>query len=538
MQGDHVPTSWKEATQVLLPKDGYEIGESGAVPVSKLRPITLQCAVWRLIGSAFTRWALAAMDLQKAFDHCDPEACIGMMRFLGLPEPLCRALSCIWRVQCRWLTWAGASDSSSVWTGSSLPQGDALSPLAMLAMMSAPAKQLQHVHPEVEATFFLDDRNLSARDAGELLEATDLVEDWSRRLGLSENRDKQAYMPRTAIQRSVFVQRRPELLREAVRVLGVDFHSSRSSAERVTARRRAHDALYRARRILWTPLSVKRRRRLFLQLVVPKFCWGWINFDALEPDVRLYKALYRRNCKAHLASSARMRALMEGHYSDARFTAGLYSLGHFWRVFAHGFFSPWDPGISRGTWQGRIRRFLRQLGWQEDAPYVWRHADEGVLQLRPGDTFQQRGRGLHAVRESLRRAQWRDFVAEDRRDSRLLAGVTYDARRIKLAATRFCNAESGHDRSVLRGGACSITYYQVSREGTASHDLPACQFGCDAPASWFHLCWECPRFERTRPAEVPLDDLRLRFGWPLRRRAGCWEALVHMSHVRSCLLSL
>ena len=82
-------------------------------------------------------------------------------------------------------------------------------------------------------------------------------------------------------------------------------------------------------------------------------------------------------------------------------------------------------------WQGRIRRFLAKLGWGEEGPFVWRRPLEGVLQFRPGDTFHQRGSGLHSVKESWRREQWSGFISEDRRGSQLLATYQFDARRVK-----------------------------------------------------------------------------------------------------------
>ena len=55
LRGVCVPASWREATQVLLPKDGVEVGDAVAIHVEKLLPMILQCAVWRLIGSVFAR---------------------------------------------------------------------------------------------------------------------------------------------------------------------------------------------------------------------------------------------------------------------------------------------------------------------------------------------------------------------------------------------------------------------------------------------------------------------------------------------------
>ena len=127
--------------QVHLPKDGA----SSESQVDKLRPITVLCAVWRLVGStivrrtSFRRWVqawapaschgaipgrdiftalavleervqgdwavLASLDLQKAFDNCSPGATVRMLTHLGLPGGLVCWLQQVWCGQHRWLSW-------------------------------------------------------------------------------------------------------------------------------------------------------------------------------------------------------------------------------------------------------------------------------------------------------------------------------------------------------------------------------------------------------------------------------------------------
>ena len=59
-----VPDTWREAVQVLIPKDGIEADAAGSIPVDKLRPITPQCTIWlpcRCGGDAvfFVSWLWA-----------------------------------------------------------------------------------------------------------------------------------------------------------------------------------------------------------------------------------------------------------------------------------------------------------------------------------------------------------------------------------------------------------------------------------------------------------------------------------------------
>ena len=325
--------------------------------------------------------------------------------------------------------------------------------MALMAMLAAPARDVAATHPNVQVTFYLDDRSVTCPDADVLVDATDHLTAWSDRLGLCENRHKKGYLPRTKQQETVLGERVQGFVHTALRVLGVDFHRQRRDSRRATARARAQVALLTAGRIASLPCSVPARRRLFRQMVVPKFCWGWLSFATLRDEVQAYGATYRRLTKAHLAASKHPRWLLEGHFVDPRFCAGLYALGHLWRVHATGFAFAWKAFAHQGTWLGRARRFLKDLDWIEVGQFHWHHASEGSIQFLAGDSAAVRGRGLHAVRNSWRRLQFRCFQHEDRRDSELFRGAELD--RAKRASQVYCDAASGHVRAVLCGAVCS-----------------------------------------------------------------------------------
>ena len=202
--------------------------------------------------------AVATLDLAKAFDWVDPSELCSMFEFLGMPQQMVGCLRALWSSQRRWLTWRTAVSEQPCWAGSSLPQGDPMSPLGMLAYLSCVARDLSRTAPTVRASFFVDDRTLSASDGDALLNAVQITTQWSQRLGLQENVEKLALLPRTQAQRTVFDQRLPGKSQDSVRVLGVDLGQRRGQASLPVARERAAQALVRGHRLRWLLVALGR----------------------------------------------------------------------------------------------------------------------------------------------------------------------------------------------------------------------------------------------------------------------------------------
>ena len=249
--------------------------------VDGLRPISVECALWRLVASTFCRresvrqWALswaprefygalqgvdcealAAMDLAKAFDNLS----LQMLTHLGLPRQMGRALCVIWGQQQRWLRWSRWSTAGPERVCSSVLQGDALAPVAMLACLVSPTRAIAREHPEVQQTIFVDDRALTARRVPELLGAVAAWRSWSFRLGLVENLRKLQLLARTQAQvEDVRRHGWGDHLKNVVRVLGVDFTRIRTSSDRQCLHERWQEALRIAKMIALLGVSVAVR---------------------------------------------------------------------------------------------------------------------------------------------------------------------------------------------------------------------------------------------------------------------------------------
>ena len=314
-QGGVLPQIWQRMSMVIIPKPGKQPRADGAMAVDDLRPISVECAIWRLLASTICkrddtrRWvkqwtlpcfhgavqqrdaltglaaldqqinvhrhALAAMDLNKAFDFLSPEAVISILQRLGLPAQVAFALKFIWGAQRRWLRWQHWASPTPATVASSVPQGDAFSPMSMLPLMLGPALSVATNHVSVQQTLFLDDRALTSDSGPALLDAVCEWETWSQKLGLHENRRKLNVLPRTdAQERDIAARGWHAAISESARVLGVDFCRRRASRLRPTCFSRWEEAINRAQLIASLPISCSAGRVCMEILVVPKAAWG------------------------------------------------------------------------------------------------------------------------------------------------------------------------------------------------------------------------------------------------------------------------
>ena len=196
LQRGEVPTAWLHIRQIHLPKDTPK--DNSPSDPSKLRPISIMSIWWRLVTSSSAktpevrewiqtiappsshggiagreafhgilalenRWRsqkgiIVSQDFEKCFDTISPEMALAIMQQAGFPPLWARLISKVWTQQHRWITYGSATAEAPCIVTRSLPQGDALSPLALIVMMAAPLCQLETVLPGTITSGFLDDR--------------------------------------------------------------------------------------------------------------------------------------------------------------------------------------------------------------------------------------------------------------------------------------------------------------------------------------------------------------------------------------------
>ena len=474
---------------------------------------------------------MATLDLQTAFDNLFPAAAVRMLGHLGLPRVLGRILSQVWEEQQRWLVWGRHCSLHSYAAGLSMPQGDAMAPLAMIAATLAPVQAIRQSVPRLRQVLFVDDRTLHGPSASIITQGIQCWESWSQSMGWRENFDKLHILARTQAQRQDYAATDyAEHVKEQVRILGVDFTSHRAAKARATLAERREAALNRGRRISRMPVARELRIRFWRALVIPKMAWGWLFKWPTKKLCTTVRQCMRRVGHIHKAGSASLISILEGNHSDLSFKAGQDAYAALRR---QGLWSQrqWTRQIEQGTWLGRVRTFLAHLGWVEVAAFSWQHFQGARLRWHRDPRGLHLQRELHVLRESWRAHSFREFLESSRRDANGLAlqGAAYNEARAEQARRAYSNGSS-HERAVLVGAAMSDAFYSENPAGAACR---WCATG--AVPSWQHLAWECDGFADSRTGRG--DALYNRLGWPMRRH-NRWDtaALRHMSRIRAALL--
>ena len=233
MQTNSFPQVFRHCRMIMIPKDGFELA-SGPIPVDKLRPISVFPVHYRICSSAFARrsstkaWlqgripdcthgavqgrsaasAIAALeasfhgsdksilislDQQQCFDRVSPELALAHLTHAGFPNMWANLLAWVWKDQQRWIQTGRYSAQSPASVNSSLPQGCACAPLALVNLLVEATRDVQTLHTvcdPVTQTTFLDDRNAVTQSPQQAKRYLERWEHWCIKLGLLENRNK------------------------------------------------------------------------------------------------------------------------------------------------------------------------------------------------------------------------------------------------------------------------------------------------------------------------------------------------------------
>ena len=561
------PRSWQHMRQVHIRKDDC-VYEGDAVPAKAMRPISVQSILVRIVGSAFvsqpevrewvksqvprcchgalagrdvaTAWSdlaeaieqkqvIASLDFEKCFDNVWPSLALATMRRKGLSPVWCNLLGHIWQGQRRWLQLGRFTASSPDKVSCSLPQGDAMSPLALVFLLADTAAKVDAME-NVSTSMFVDDRAICSFDARQVMAGIQVWEEASQALGLKENQGKTGIVCFTARQHRQLVEQgvRPETIKDQIRILGIDV-VPHGGCEAATMAKRAQEGIAILTRLAFCPIGREVRRALYRSRVIPLLTWGaWLR--PLPACVaKEVNSMYRSLSRGHSMGSKPLRTILEGHCADPAFWALHQSLQAAARAHR---FRPlrWRDSPSSFGWQRALVKGLGDFGWSPVRPWVLEHPIEGRCRIL------EAGDALHKVRESWRRKLFHDFLQQDRRDSRSLRQVAqYDTFSCRLART-FYEESGNHVRSVLVGAALSTAVYHRIRKEVVPAFCKWC--GQSVHADWEHLVWHCEFFRQTRPASIPQDFLTRRLGWPAngQNKAAAAVLLHHMALVRQHVL--
>ena len=361
-----------------------------------------------------------SLDFQKAFDTVNPQLGLMCLKHLGMPEPMLVMLRQVWQQQ-RWLNFQGEFLSHPIQVSASLPQGDACSPLTLLALMTGLTKHIMHNEPQpFDMITYLDDRNFIARNVPQAIR---LWQSWRRisaQLGLWEHNEKVKIVPRKASLRDALLNGgfAGSHLVSSTRVLGIDFAARLGSLDKPTQKQRLSETRSRLDRIQLLPISHQKKSHLIASIAIPKAVWG--AWTKIQPVTKLTPQVKQIAGAKHKQTSQHLFFLLAGHGLHPEFAAGAQAYTNLASVVRQKP-RPWPNQSGQGTWLGTVRKFLKSLGWVELGNWQWRHPS-----LRPHANtinwniqINKDGRDLeaHLLRESWRQVQFASFKQSSRRCS-------------------------------------------------------------------------------------------------------------------------
>ena len=564
-----IPRVLAHMRQVHVPKQGALV-QKGCADVAKLRPIVVQSVVWRIICSALVRrqatreWALQCvpdtcygglksrealqavialaehhaehqgpvitLDLEKAFDTVDPRLALDVLARAGAPRQWLSLVKRVWLNQTRWIQYAGHTHETPAHVKRSIPQGDALSPLALILLLAAPVKDVE-THEAACGLWqsnFVDDRAASCRTAAQAHRYMQRWTRWSAKFGLLENFDKMEVLT----SERHYGQLRSlgfaaKCLKAVIRVLGVDLTTRLQDVVRPTAEKRNEEGTAIAARLMRMPASLHVKRKLWSSRVLSKISWGRGLRLPRDDEITRFSSLYKRVIRKPSLASPWLTSLFEGPSQSHEFRAGFQAAKALWRAILK---RPmlWEITGRKNTWQGEVRHWLSKLGWCNDAPWKWQHPACGCLDMsRP-----PRPDADHRIRESWRRAQFAKFLDQGRHELEGIPVPSYCEQTVKRTATAFRQPVE-HFRGILTGAACSLAMQRAMRQQAVGR---CCWCNSDAVPSWHHLAWQCPHFLPSRPP-TPDCALQRRFGWLQHPDVAYGTAVLrHLAAVRQAVL--
>ena len=571
-----VPDVWSSVRQIQLQKPNAKVREGDqALAAKDLRPIAIQSVIWRAVASSWTRrpqtrawvksWVhdsayggiqgksvahavdkllqsfekrrggvLLSLDYAKCFDMVDPQLGIMCLRHFGCPNEILFALRQVWD-QNRWLCFRRDCLPNPVHVTTSIPQGDAISPLTLLALLTGLTGRVLQERPEPHTlATFLDDRNLVAKTPEDAAKLWKTWKELSPRVGLQENDAKVQVVPRAADFKPRLLQAgfSENQIADSARVLGVDITARLNATHRPTKETRIQETHARLERIGLLPVSADVKAALTCSLAIPKAVWGlWLTPFSAKP---LATRIKRISGGQHVTCSTNLFFLLAGHGLNPNFAAGFGAYIYLADIVRH---HPraWPNTSPRGTWLGTVRQWLLGLQWQEQGAWTWVHPEVNFcIDWNQPICMDIKQKEHHALRETWRRQQFALFMSSGRRDAAAVQDCVYNESRVTCARKIFrsCNT---HSQACMIGAVVSDA--RLDKIKNPDHPPAPCSWCStgDAP-TWHHLAWECSAFRDTRGA-VPQDPLQRVLGWPIGQdHQTDASVLEHLGNVRERML--
>ena len=359
------PQALWESIQCNLPKPNKV--KNQRIAVSQLRPICVYSIWWRLYSSMWTRaegvrdWIanvlpktslttlgtehmcaqlldsyakcgyICSLDYTQAFDHVRPELALHCLQRLGCHPQLIGVLKNQWSKQFRWVTWQNYVAEEPMPVQCGIPQGDPMSPIALIALMEAGRQFiLSHVNvPPHHHTIYMDDRSWTARSPTDLLNVLDQWRRFSTMTGLKESQGKTQISATTKSKMTVlknYVETHHPDLTGAIYdnsvILGsVTQRGNRKMHDREIQRLRdGHKTL---QRISLLPGSRAFRLEQCRIFAVSKASYGWLSKKINVKESKKFDTAVHRAAKGFVNSNPELRRVLEGASTNLMAVSGI-----------------------------------------------------------------------------------------------------------------------------------------------------------------------------------------------------------------------
>lgn len=262
------------------------------------------------------------------------ELATGFLQHAGFHVEWVRHLRHVWSKQYRWIHLLNFTCPQAVQVCTSIPQGCAMAPLAMvlyLAEAETAVTRMARANGFFQQISFIDDRNFAVDPPASLQQVCTSWRQWCQWLGLKENHHKMKVLCKSldlvqqirdsGFEHTCFVD---NLLCLVLTLEAMKCHS-------IVKREEVAQTIWR--RLALLPVSMAQKRSLFRSRAVPLLTWGWW---LVSPQIGFCKTwmgnMKTAVCNLNNLASHELWHILEGHWTNPMFISGQEAVKNYFRA--------------------------------------------------------------------------------------------------------------------------------------------------------------------------------------------------------------
>ena len=451
-----------------------------------------------------------------------------------MPAKVADLVGSVWLQQQRVMCYGGYVHEQVQEVQTSVPQGDGMSLVAMIAILAGPMEAIRHKHRNLTMRTFVDDRCFAADSLQQAMQVKEEWKEWADVLGLRENHAKATHYHRRRKDRVSFLSAGvpPDRVTAQPKVLGVQLQALQRKISE-DERKRLESVRKCIRRARFLPVAWRFKKHFIASQALCRAAWGWVFRHPSIREVQGVQSAISYALQESISACPHMRTILRGHSLDFRFRILLANLQATFRIACKSAAGCTVAWTERG-WSEICRKCLAFYGWTTTQPWKWTHGELGAQFSLVAGELATKTRVEHLWRESFRQWHFRRWLSKARRDSRecAAAGTRYNEATCQIA--RRWAAHCRQSFMVLSGSTVSPAAFDVMKHRAVQDCCFCANSACDKDerpkATMQHLLWECVGLRddrRNAPGDaVPVSTLQARIGWPSRPACAQDEAIL------------